>query len=111
VLSNESERRDLNHQVLDAIADMVLVKGPHSKIVWANAAFLEFYGMTNEQLRGIIDAPFNEPDYTQKYVRDDAIVFETGEILDIPEEQMTRHDGRVFLVHTVPLPRSAAANA
>ena len=64
-------------QVLDAIGDMVLVKGAGSRILWANAAFRGFYGMTNEQLQGLIDAPFNEPDYTQQYVKDDAFVFET----------------------------------
>ena len=98
-------------QVLDAIGDMVLVKGPGSRMVWANKAFRDFYGMTNEQLRGAVDAPFNEPDYTLQYVKDDAFVFETGRTLDIPEEHVTRHDGEVFLVHTVKSPiRDAAGN-
>ena len=98
-------------QVLDAIGDMVLVKAAGSRILWANKAFRDFYGMTNEQLGGLIDAPFNEPDYTQQYVKDDALVFETGRTLDIPEERVTRHDGRVFLVHTVKSPiRDEAGN-
>ncbi len=91
-------------QVLDAISDMVLVKGPKSRIVWANKAFRDCYGMTNEQLQGLIDAEFNEPDITQQYVRDDAHVFATGCTLDIPEEPVTRHDGEQRLVHTVKSP-------
>ncbi len=91
-------------QVLDAISEMVLVKKAGSKIVWANKAFLEFYGMTNEQLQGMIDSPVNRPDYTQQYVKDDAYVFETGKVLDIPDEPVTRHDGTVRFFYTVKSP-------
>jgi len=91
-------------QILDAITDMVLVKGPHSRLEWANQAFLSNYGMTNEQLKGIIDAPFIEPDVTQQYVKDDLQVFSTGVPLEIPEEPMVRHDGKVLTCHTVKSP-------
>jgi PAS domain S-box-containing protein len=83
---------------------MVLVKGPESRVVWANRSFLEAYGMTNAQLQGLVDAPFVQPDFTQKYVRDDHTVFTTGRSLDIPEEPIVRHDGRVTLAHTVKSP-------
>ncbi|MBK8987483.1 MAG: PAS domain S-box protein [Chloroflexi bacterium] len=98
----ESENR--YKQILDAITQMVLVKGPKSSIVWANKAFRDYYGMSSEEVQGLIDAPFNEPDYTQQYIRDDAYVFETGEILEIPEEFVTRHDGYVGVFHTVKSP-------
>lgn len=101
--------KDLNSpenfaQILDAIGDMILVKGPQSKLLWANKAFCDYYGMTNEQLRGLIDAPFSEPDHTQKFVQDDAYVFNTGKILDIPEESVNCHDGSVRLFHIVKTP-------
>lgn len=98
----ESESR--YQQILDAITDMVLVKGEKSRIVWANKSFRDYYGMTNEQLRDMIDAPIVEPDYTQQYIRDDAHVFNTGKILSIPEEPVTRHDGVVRLFETVKAP-------
>lgn len=91
-------------QILDAIADMVLVKGPKSRILWANKAFRDYYGMTNEQLKDLIDAPFVEPDFTQQYVKDDALVFETGKVLNIQEEPVTRHDGKIFFYNTVKSP-------
>ena len=91
-------------QILDSLADMVLVKGENSRVLWANRAFREVYGMSNEQLRGIIDAPFVEPDYTQQYVKDDREVFVTGKTLDIPEEPIRRHDGTTLTVHTVKSP-------
>ena len=105
----EKEQQFLNQtgvyqQILDAIADMVLVKGKDSRILWANRAFCDYYGMSNEQLRDLIDASFNEVDYTAQYVRDDAHVYDTGEVLDIPEEPVTRHDGLVQIFHTVKSP-------
>ena len=91
-------------QILDAIPDLVLVKGPKSRILWANKAFRDYYGMTNEQLRDLIDSPLVEPDMTQSYIRDDAKVFETGQLLDIPSEPVKRHDGVVRRFHTVKSP-------
>lgn len=98
----ESELR--YQQILDAITDMILVKGPKSSIIWANKAFREYYGMTNEQLRDMIDAPQVEPDYTLQYIRDDAQVFESGEVLVIPEEPVTRYDGIVRPFETFKAP-------
>lgn len=104
LLGEKREVEGMLQQVLDAITDMVLVKGPHSRLEWANKAFLTTYGMTNEQLRGIIDAPFIEPDVTQQYVKDDLSVFATGQPLEILEEPMVRHDGKVLTCHTVKSP-------
>ncbi|MFO0684383.1 MAG: ATP-binding protein [Sandaracinus sp.] len=87
-------------QILDALPDMILVKGAHSRILWANKAFRDYYGMTNEQLRELVDAPFNAPDHTQQYVADDLLVYTTGRDLEIPLEPVTRHDGVVAHFHT-----------
>ncbi|MGK7924203.1 MAG: PAS domain S-box protein [Spirulina sp.] len=87
-------------QILDAITDMVLVKGEKSRIVWANKAFRDYYGMSNAELLHLIDASFNDPDYTQQYIRDDAYVFTTGETLEV-EEPVTRYDGIVRQFSTI----------
>jgi PAS domain S-box-containing protein len=91
-------------QILDAISDMILVKGPKSKLLWANRAFLTAYDMSNADLQGILDAPFVEPDLSQQYVKDDQQVFTTGRTLDITEEPMMWADGKARLVHTVKSP-------
>jgi len=98
----ESEQK--YHQILDSIADMVLVKGPQSKIVWANQAFRDYYGMTEEEIQGIVDAPFADPDHTLQYIKDDTFVFETGQTLQLSEEPVRRHDGEVRLFSTVKTP-------
>jgi PAS domain S-box-containing protein len=98
------EREYTYQQILDAIPDLVLCKGEQSKIIYGNKAFREFYGMNLAQLYHLIDAPFNDPDYTQQYIRDDATVFNSGQPLNIPEEPATSHDGRVRLFHTIKVP-------
>lgn len=98
----ESETR--YHQILDSIADMVLVKGPQSKILWANKAFRDYYGMSEEELQELVDTPFNNPDHTLQYIKDDTFVFETGQTLEILEEPATRYDGEVRLFSTVKTP-------
>jgi PAS domain S-box-containing protein len=90
-------------QILDAIQDMILVKGPQSRIIWANEAFRSYYGMSNEQLQGIIDAPHAEPDYTQQYIIDDATVFNSGEPLNL-EEPVKRYDGLERFFNTLKSP-------
>jgi PAS domain S-box-containing protein len=103
------EQVDIIAQTMDLLDEMVLIKGPKSRIVYANKAFRDLYGMSLEQLNGLIDAPFNEPDYTQQYIRDDEQVFATGQPLDIPAEHVTRHDGALRLVHTLKAPIRNAA--
>ncbi len=99
-----SDTQEMYRQLLDAISDMVLLKGPQSKIRWANKTFRDFYGMTNEQLAGVIDSPISEPDFTERFVKDDAYVFETGRVLDIPKEPVKRHDGVIRYFHTIKSP-------
>jgi PAS domain S-box-containing protein len=98
------EREQQFQQILDSIADMVLVKDKNSRLLWANHAFRDYYGMTLEELRGIVDAPFNSPEHTQQYLRDDEYVFSTGETLVIPAESATRHDGEVRRFSTIKAP-------
>ena len=92
---------DIFCQTMDRLDEMVIIKGPKSRIVYGNKAFRELYGMSLEQLNGMIDAPFNEPDYTQQYIRDDEQVFTTGQALEIPIEHVMRHDGALRHVHTL----------
>jgi PAS domain S-box-containing protein len=110
LLEAEAQVRALRGQVrlyaeaLDAVPDLVLIKGERSRIAYANRAFRDYYGMGQEQLRDIIDAPFNPPDYTQQYLEDDAYVFRSGQALEIPIEPITRHDGAVRFFSGVKTP-------
>ncbi|WP_017295137.1 PAS domain S-box protein [Geminocystis herdmanii] len=98
----QSERK--YHQILDSISDLIVVKNPQFQIIWANKAFRDYYRMTLEEMQGIVDAHFNNPDFTQQYIRDDAFVFNTGEVLNIPEEFATRYDGEIHPFSTIKSP-------
>jgi PAS domain S-box-containing protein len=93
-LDGESDRYgQLFQQTLDALEDLILIKGPDSRLLWANEKMRSYYGMSVEDIRGIVDAPFVEADLTLQYVKDDQYVFNTGKVLEIAEEKITRHDG------------------
>jgi two-component system phosphate regulon sensor histidine kinase PhoR len=91
-------------EVLNAIDDLILVKGNKSKLLWANKSFLNYYGMTNEQLLDLVDAEHSDPDDTLKYVRDDEFVFESGKVLDVLSEPITNGAGEINYFHTVKAP-------
>lgn len=85
--------------LFDSMDDLVLVKGPRSKLMWANQAFCTYYGMSNEQLESLVDAEHSDPDDTVQYVRDDRHVYTTGQAL-IVDEPVTRADGVVEYFRT-----------
>lgn len=91
-------------QILDAMSDMVLVKGPKSRLLWANRVFRECYGLSNEQLRQLIDGEHSDPDDTLQYVKDDHRVFQIGISIDIPAEPVTDAKGVVRYIHTIKSP-------
>ena len=97
-------RSQYYEQILDAIPDFVLVKRSESHLQWANRAFCEYYGMTNEQLHELIDAPFTNPDFTKQYVLDDQWVWQNKRPLVIDCEPVTRYDGVVRRFQTVKSP-------
>lgn len=90
--------------IFDAMADLVLIKGSDSQLLWANKAFRDYYGMDEAQLAGIVDGPQSDPDDTLQYVRDDRMVFDTGQHLDVPSEAITDSDGEVRYFHTIKSP-------
>lgn len=99
IVIRENEQR--YRQILDAITDMVLVKGPQSRFLWANKAFRKFYGMNEDQLNALISSSPPLLDDSLQSVKDDRYVMETGKVLSIPDEPMIRHDGEVRIFHTL----------
>jgi len=92
------------HQIVDAIPDMILVKGEASRILWANKAFKDYYGMTIEQLQEIIDAPFQSSEHTRQYVLDDAWVWNNKKPLRIECEPVTSFEGVTHMFETLKTP-------
>lgn len=98
------DAKQMYQQILDAITDMILVKGPQSCIIWANKAFRDYYRMENQELAGIVDPQFQEPNYIQQYLLDDARVFNTGETCKISEEPHLHSGGKIQYFDTIKSP-------
>jgi len=102
--ANLRANEQMYRQILDSISDMVFVKDRNFRMFWANKAFRDYYNMTNDELKGILDSKFNEPEFTKQYNEADAHVLITGNTIEILEEPVTRHDGQVHLFHTIKAP-------
>jgi two-component system NtrC family sensor kinase len=101
---SKAEIETLFKQILDAVPDMVLLKAPGSRLVWANAAFRAAYGMSKEHFQHVVDSPYYRAEYTRQYVEADANVFNEHQTIVIPSEPLTRADGEVLRVHTTKSP-------
>jgi len=93
-------------EALDAMRDLVLIKGSESRLLWANHAFRDYYDMSEDELRDLVDGPQSDPDDTLQYVKDDRAVFASGEHLSIPSEQVTDASGASASFHTIKSPIS-----
>ncbi len=93
-------------EALDAMRDLVLIKGPESRLLWANHAFRDYYDMSEDELRDLIDGPQSDPDDTMQYVKDDRTVFASGQHLSVPSEQVTDASGATASFHTIKSPIS-----
>lgn len=100
----KDDRSEFYRSALNSIHDLVLVKGPNAELLWANQAFLDYYGMTQEDLSQIIDAKHSDPDDTLQYVKDDLTVFQSGKSLNILQESVTNAAGDIRYFHTIKSP-------
>jgi two-component system phosphate regulon sensor histidine kinase PhoR len=91
-------------QVLNAMDDMVLVKGEKSKLLWANNSFISYYGMSEDELYNIVDGEHRDPDDTLQYVKDDKYVFDKNRTLEVPSEAVTDSAGTTRYFHTIKSP-------
>jgi PAS domain S-box-containing protein len=95
---------DRQRQILDAMADMILVKDADSKIVWANRALREAWGSDNEELLGQAYNPQSKADERNRSLEQDALVLDTQDTVLLPDERLERKDGRILQVDTVKSP-------
>jgi len=95
---------DRQRQILDAMADMILVKDADSKIVWANRALREAWGANNEELLGQAYNPHSKSDERNRSLEQDALVLDTQDTVLLPDERLERKDGRILQVDTVKSP-------
>ncbi|MBW4681112.1 MAG: response regulator [Microcoleus vaginatus WJT46-NPBG5] len=100
------QRVETYEQILDALPNLVTCKDAESRLIYANKAFGDFYGLTSEQLRSADLAAdlLNNSDFIPESIVDDTYILETGQIIHIPEDAITRSDGQVHLFNTIKVP-------
>ena len=103
-LHAQNEQLAMQRQILDTISEHVLVKGPQSKFLWANRIFRRYYGLEIDPAKGIVEPPFVPQEQTDKFMRDDALVFASAKPLEIPAEPVTGSDGALQYWDTVKSP-------
>ncbi len=98
----EAELRG-SHEFLDAIinsiADPVFVKDQAHRFALVNAAFCALLGRGRESIEGATDADFFPAEQVAVFLRQDALVFETG-VPDVHEESITWADGKTHTIVT-----------
>jgi len=102
VEQEQAER--IYRSVLDAIPDLVVLADRAARTVWANRAFLAFYGLTLPEITGRFGPASWPPAVLETVLRDRAIVLETGMTLDRSLQERTRSDGRTRVLHVMTAP-------
>jgi len=102
--AGRASAEDRQRQILDAMADMILVKDADSKIVWANRALREAWGTENDDLVGQDYNPLSKLDERNRSLEQDALVLDTQDTILLPDERLERKDGRILQVDTVKSP-------
>jgi PAS domain S-box-containing protein len=94
---------EMYRQVLNAVAEQVLVKKEGSKYVWANQAFHDFYQMGLETFAKFSEGIFENKQQEDRYKKDDEFIFQTGDSITITEVAQ-RYDGIERIFQTVKSP-------
>jgi PAS domain S-box-containing protein len=95
---------DRQRQILDSMADMILVKGADAKILWANRALREAWGSEQAELVGELYGGHASEDERQRSLAQHALVVQSQDTVLMPDERFARADGRVLQVDTVTSP-------
>ncbi|MBI5476524.1 MAG: PAS domain S-box protein [Ignavibacteriales bacterium] len=92
-------------QIIDLVPHLIYAKNRLGKFILANAATAEVYGTSVTELIGKTDADFNKNQYqVKKFLKDDKIVLDSGELLEIPEEKITDSKGKLHYLNTIKMP-------
>lgn len=90
-------------QILNAIPDVIIVKRQGSQLVWGNTAFRRFFDVDQDKYNALLSGEAQPPEDAQ-FVQEDEYVFESGETLEIPEDEMHPPDGSVRIFNTIKSP-------
>ena len=104
----ERARNELR-QVVDLVPDLIFAKRADGTYLLANEATAEAYGLTVADAEGSTESEIlPDSDQSAHFRADDRRVIESGEPVEIPEEELTTADGETRLFQTTKIPYQVA---
>jgi PAS domain S-box-containing protein len=98
------ESESLYHSLVEALPINVFRKDREGRFTFVNQRFADTLGRPPEQILGRTDADFYPPELAEKYRRDDELVIESRQTLDLTEEHIRPDGGRLYVqVMKVPV--------
>jgi len=98
------EKLGLYERIFDALPDLVAAKDGAARLLFANRAYREFYGLKSEAVAGRTEEELGlagasrRAEWTQRSF--------AGNLMDIPSEDLRRHDGLSLAFHILCAPLS-----
>lgn len=106
----EQTREELR-QVIDLVPDLIFAKDSEGVYLLANQTTAEAYGVDPEDIEGKTEQEvIPEADESESFREDDRRVLESGEPLEVPEEELTTADGETRLLRTTKIPYTVAGS-
>ena len=104
----EQTREELR-QIIDLVPDLLFVKDEDGVYVLANETTADAYGLEPAAVEGKTEPEIiPDADESADFRADDRRVIESGEPLEIPEEELTTADGETKLLRTTKIPFTVA---
>jgi PAS domain S-box-containing protein len=95
----------LYKSLADVLPTCLFRKNRQGQLTFANAAFLDFVGLSLDQVMNQTDLAIGNPsDLVEKYSQDDQRIFQTGEILDLIEQVESPLTGERRYIQTIKAP-------
>jgi PAS domain S-box-containing protein len=99
------DREKLLRLVIDIVPHFIFAKDRKGRHLFVNRACAEAHGLTVDTMTGRDDlAVVADSVQAEAFMRDDREVIDGGKPKFIPEERLTRSDGRVRILETIKIP-------
>jgi len=100
----KSARENLR-DVIDLVPDIIALKDKDGRYLLANQTTAETYGTTIEELEGTLENAVNpSAEDAERFKQENERIIESGESMQIPEEELTTADGEKKILQTTKIP-------
>jgi PAS domain S-box-containing protein len=90
-------------QIVELFADVVLIRDPSGRILYANRAFRDLYNLSEQQLHAAIASPVTDVDMVEWFLLHDAQVLPSTNPQTLPEVLFIGGDGVTRWFHVTKL--------